>query len=130
MALAQKSNKIYYWHRGQHMHVTRTLREMTAGNCSCGRLLLPALVDFCARAMVCHRIIGHESIISPTAYFPPLPSSQSRTYHPHLVKVQFACTATYQSSFFVSAIRLWNCLALDVVSLSSSLSFNRALENL
>ena len=54
----------------------------------------------------------------------------SRTYHLYSVRVPFARTASFQTSFFISACHLWNSLPEQVVSLSASRLFKVALSHL
>ena len=82
------------------------------------------------KVMLCRRIFKNESIISPSSYFSPPAHLNSRLYHPHSVRVPFARTAFFQTSFFISVCHLWNSLPEQVVSLSTSRLFKVALSHL
>ena len=88
--------------------------------------------SLCARrsrqkAQLCRRIIKNESIIPPSPYFSPPAFRNTRTQHAHVVRVPFARTTSFQSSFFISACHLWNRLPEHIISLPSSRSFKAAL---
>ena len=82
------------------------------------------------KIQLCRQIIMKESIISPLSYFTPPPHLNPRSHHHRSVCVPFARTASFQSSFFISACHLWNSLPGHVVSLPSSRSFKAALLHL
>ena len=80
------------------------------------------------KAFLCRRIIKDESVIPSHKFFHPHPNPNPRTQHTCPVLVPFARTISFQSSFFVSACRLWNSLPTHVISrVSSSFLFKSSL---
>ena len=75
------------------------------------------------KVTLCRRIIRGESILH-SSRFTLNPKPNPRHYHhDQPLLIPFAKTLSYQSSFFVNVVPLWNSLPSSAVSASSLLSF-------
>ncbi len=75
------------------------------------------------KVTLCRRIIRGESILQ-SSRFTLNPKPNPRHYHhDQSLLTPFAKTLSYQSSFFVNAVPLWNSLPYSAISASSLLSF-------
>ena len=73
------------------------------------------------KVTLCRRIIRGESILHSSRF--TLNPKPQHYHHDQPLLIPFAKTLSYQSSFFVNVVPLWNSLPSSAVSASSLLSF-------
>ena len=77
------------------------------------------------KVTLCRRILKGESILPPASFsLHPHPNPRLN-HHDQLLTVPFARTVSFQSSFFVSVVRLWNSLPSEIISCASLFTFKK-----